>query len=131
MVKKANKSGEYRSFKIEGSSIGYEGSAFVSATPGGAAKKAARKMYKLIQNDSSFSRYKSDKLVQIIIRETTLGSKNGLFAYDAYKEKLAQPVERKLPNGSMYVVEYVYKTKALGENDVSSSLRRKCYKNVQ
>jgi len=130
MVKKANKSGDYRSFKIEGSSIGYEGSAFVSASPGDSSRKAARKLYSLVDKDPEYARFRSDKLIQVILRETTQGSKNGIFAYDTYKVKLDKPVERKLPNGSTYVVEYAYKTKALKEQDVSAGLQRK-YRSLQ
>lgn len=125
MVKKANKSGEYRSFKIEGSSIGYEGSTFVSASPGDSARKAGRKLYNLVDKNSEYARFRNDKLIQVILRETTQGSKHGLFAYDTYKVKLDEPVERKLPNGSTYVVEYTYKAKALKEQDLSAGLKRK------
>jgi hypothetical protein len=125
MVKKANRSGDYRSFKIEGSSIGYEGSTFVSANPGDSARKAARKLHSLVEKDPEYSRFRSDKLIQVILRETTQGSKHGIYAYDTYKVKLADPVERKLPNGDTYLVEHTYKAKALKEQDVGANLKRK------
>lgn len=123
MVKKANKQGEYRSFKIEGSSIGYEGSKFISASPASAAKKAGRKLHKLIATDSEFAKYKGDKLIQVIIRETTLGSAQKLYAYDIYKVKLSTPTVRTLPDGSEYTIEFEYKVKSLLEQDMHKSLR--------
>lgn len=123
MVKKANKSGDYRSFKIEGSSIGFEGGKFISSSPASAAKKAGRKLHKMIDTEAPFARYRGDKLIQVIIRETTLGSAQKLFAYDIYKVKLSTPTVRTLPNGSEYTIDFEYKIKALKEQDMPKTLR--------
>jgi tryptophan synthase beta subunit len=126
MVKKANKPNEeYRSFSIEGSSIEFFGGKFISKTPGGAAKKAGRKLYSMIDKEPEFAKYKKDEMVQFIIRETTLGSAHKLFAYDAYKIRLDEPVVRKLPNGGEYTIEFVYKVRALKENELHEHLRSK------
>ena len=125
MVKKANKSGEYRSFTVEGSSIGYEEGKFISKTPGGAAKKVARKLHRLIEDDRAFARYKNDKDVQFILRETTQGSAHKTLAYQAHKKKLAEPVVRKFPNGTEYTITHEYKALALKEHEVHPSLKSK------
>lgn len=129
MVKKAsNPSKEYRSFVLEGSSIGFEGAQFVSASPGGAASKAGNKLFRLIAKDSGYARFKRDEVVQFIIREITKGSSGKIYAYDARKEKLDTPVERKFPakNGetNIVVITDKIKVKALKEHEVHSSLQK-------
>lgn len=125
MVKKAGKSGEYRSFTVEGSSIGFEGGVLVSKTPGSAALKVSRKLFRMVAKEPSYSRFKSDSFVQFIIRETTQGSSHKILAYEGHKMKLSPPVERKLPNGETYMIEFQYKAKALKEHQVHDSLKPK------
>lgn len=124
MVKKAGKSAEFfRSFTIEGSSIGFTGGVFVSKTPGSASKKATRKLFKVLHEDSEYARFRGDKKMQFILRESTQGSSHKTLAYDGYKNKLSPPVVRKLPGGKEYVIEFEYKTKALKEHQVHDSLK--------
>lgn len=119
MVKKSsNPDASYRSFKVEGSSIGFEGGKFISKTPTSAAKKVSRKLFDLIQKSPEFSKYKSDKDVQFIIRESTQGSSHKTYAYEGIKVKLSQPVVRVLPNGSEYTIEFEYKTHALKDKEI-------------
>ena len=114
MVKKSsNPDVSYRSFKIEGSSIGFEGGKFISKTPTGAAKKVSRKLFDLVQKNHEYAKYKSDKDVQFIIRESTQGSSHKTYAYEGHKVVLSQPVVRVLPNGTEYTIEFEYKTFAL------------------
>lgn len=125
MVKKAGKSGEYRSFTVEGSSIGFEDGKFVSKSPSAAAQKIGRKLFRLIAKEPGYARFKTDSVVQFIVRETTQGSSHKIFAYEGHKKKLSKPVERKLPNGETYIIEFEYKAKALHDNDVHDSLKPK------
>lgn len=128
MVKKVNpktkKVEDYRSFTVEGSSIGFEEGKFVSRNPGGAAKKVARKLHKLIETDSKYSRFNNNE-VQFILRETTVGSSHKTLAYQAHKNKLATPVVRTLPNGKEYTITHEYKALALREHEVHASLKSK------
>jgi hypothetical protein len=125
MVKKEGKSDFFRSFTVAGSSIGFEEGKYVSKTPGSAAKKIARKLHSLIEKDSKYARYKGEKTVQFIMRETTMGSDHKTFAYDAEKSKLAEPITRTFPNGKDYVITHAYKAKALFPHEVHSSLQHK------
>lgn len=125
MVKKAGESG-YRSFTIEGSTIGFSGAKLISRTPGGAAKKAGNKLLKLAEKDSDF---KNVNVLQFLIRETTQGSSNKTLAYDAKKVKLDTPIERKFPNKAdpgkpkVYVITHEVKVKALKEHEVHDKLK--------
>jgi hypothetical protein len=123
MVKKQGKSGEYRSFTIEGSSIGFDGGKFLSKTPGEASTKVGRKLFRLVNKESKFARFKGDKTFQFILRETTQGSAHRVFAYEAHKKKLDTPLERKLPTGVVLIIEDEIKTYALKEHQVHDSLK--------
>jgi hypothetical protein len=130
MVKKNGKT-DYRSFTIEGSSIGFEGAKLISKTPGGAATKAANKLFRLIEKDSGYARFKNDKIVQFILREQTSGSSHKILAYDAKKVKLDEPIEREFPNPKdpsnpiVYKITHAVKVKALREHEVHSALKPK------
>ena len=123
MVKKANRTGDFRSFTIEGSSINFSGSQLVSATPGGAAKKSTTILFNLIKNEPKFARYKSDDKVQFILRETTIGSKKKTYAYDGYKEILDPPLVRKVGN-SEWTQTFKTKAIALHEDDINETLKK-------
>jgi hypothetical protein len=129
MVKKNGKEG-YRSFTIEGSSISFEGGEFISKTPGGAASKVANKLYRLIYSKSEYARYRSDGVVQFIIREKTQGSAHKTFAYDAKRTKLPTPIKREIPNKktgkpTVYEITHKVKVKALKESEIRSGLKQK------
>jgi hypothetical protein len=140
MVKKSsNPNKEYRSFTIEGSSIGFEGGKFISLSPGSAASKAGTKLFRLVKKDPEYKGKASD-VIQFIIRETTQGSKSKTLAYDAKVVKLSPPVERIFPNpkydsskpedesNQKYTVSLVtekVKIKALKEHEVHSSLQER------
>jgi hypothetical protein len=126
MVKKAsNPTKEYRSFTIQGSSIGFEGASYVSSSPSGAAKKAARKLFTLVEKDTQYKRFDDEKVIQFILRETTLNSKHKTYAYDAKKIKFSTPVALPIKdkNGNPLMVEYEYKAVPLKEYEVHSSLQ--------
>lgn len=117
-----------RTFVLEGSSVGHEDSHFKSSTPGGAAKKATRILFKKLE-DSKTKSHRDAKVVQFIIRETTRGSKQKTFAYSGHKIELKEPkVLDKLPplaNGEFRKVFFEFKARALRENDVYTPLRNK------
>jgi hypothetical protein len=121
----------YRSFTIEGSSIGFDGAKLISKSPSGAATKAANKLFRLIEKESKYSRFKSDSVVQFIIREQTVGSAKKFHAYDARKVKLDTPVTREFPNKKdpanpiKYVITHKVKVKALKEHELHTALRAK------
>ena len=124
MVKKQGKEG-YRSFTVEGSSIGFEKGTFVSMDPGGAARKIARRLHKLIEEDVSYARFKNDSDVQFIMRETTQGNPHKVFAYQAHKKKLDTPILRKFPNDRVSTITHIYKAMALKEHQVHPTLKSK------
>jgi hypothetical protein len=133
MVKKAsNPNKEYRSFVIQGSSLGYEGGHFVSASPSGAAKKASRKLFALVEKDSDYKRYKSEEVIQFILRETTTGSAHKTYPYDARKEHLKTPIELPIKdkNGNPLLVHTLYKAIPLKEQEVHSYLVPKLNNNA-
>ena len=128
MVKKSsNPEKNFRSFTIEGSSIGFEGGSYISSVPSGAAKKVGRKLFSLVEKDPSYTKFKGDKVMQFILRETTQGSAHKTFPYDAHKIKLAKPVQLPWKNskGEPLTVEYSYKVFALKEHEVHSALQSK------
>ena len=129
MVKKNGE--DYRSFTIEGSSVGFEGAKLVSKTPGAAAQKAGNKLFNLVKKDAGFSRFKNVSVIQFIIREQTLGSIHKTFPYDARVVKLDVPITREFPNKKdpsnpiVYKIDHKVKIKALKEHEVHSSLQSK------
>jgi hypothetical protein len=129
MVKKHGQ--DYRSFTIEGSSIGFEGAKLISKSPSGAATKAANKLFRLLEKESKYARFKSDAVVQFIIRESTAGSAHKFLAYDARKVKLPTPITREFPNKAdpsnpiKYVITHKVKVKALKEHELHTALKAK------
>jgi hypothetical protein len=128
MVKKANNPDvEYRSFIIQGSSLGFEGGHFVSKSPSGAAKKASRKLFSLLEKDPEYKRFSHEEVIQFILRETTQKSAHKTYPYDARKEKLKTPIELPIKDkdGNPLKVYFVYKAIPLKEHEVLSSLQSK------
>lgn len=130
MVKKAsNPNVTYRSFTIEGSSIGYKGGEYVSPNPGQAARKMGTKLLRMLEKDATYQRFKHDDHVQFILREKTQGSTIKALAYKAEKLMLDKPVERKFPNpknqAEPIIVKITHKTvvKALKAHEVHDSLK--------
>lgn len=127
MVKKAsNPKKDYRSFTIQGSSIGYQGGSYISASPSGAAKKAAKQLFKLVEKEAEYKKYDDEKVIQFILRETTQGSKHKTYAYDGKKHKFPKPVELPIKdkNGNPLTVEYEFKAVPLKEHEVHSYLQQ-------
>lgn len=81
-----------RNFTIAGSDIEFEGGKYrISAkgTPSGAARKAAKSLFRMVENkDNSpewkkFSAYKNHKTIKFILRETTQDSNKKSYYYEA------------------------------------------------
>lgn len=133
MVKKANNPNvEYRSFIIQGSSLGFEGGHFVSKSPSAAAKKASRKLFALVEKDAEYKRYAGEEVIQFILRETTQGSAHKTYPYDARKTELKTPLELPIKDkdGNPLKVYFVYKAIPLKEHEVHSYLQSKLNTNV-
>jgi hypothetical protein len=124
MVKKAsNPTKEYRSFTLEGSSIGHDGGTYVSMTPGGAAKKIGNKLFRLVES-GEYTHPSSNNTVQMIIREQTVDSSHKTFAYQAHKEKLSKPIVRELPNGKKLEITHALRVHALKEHEIHHTLKK-------
>jgi hypothetical protein len=130
MVKKASKpEKQYRSFTIEGSSIGYNDGAYVSSSPFGAASKAARKLFRLVQTDSKY-KHKQHTEVFFLLVETTQGSEHKTFAYRAQLQKLSSPIDyhwmteaekqKRIEQNKPYQITDKVVLKSLHPNDVAS-----------
>lgn len=111
-------SGEKRSFTIEGSSLGIKTGHYKGKTPGQAARKAAKMLYKRLDkhDDRSLVKFNKVKNVKLMLRETTRGSPNNVFYYEADRTELNTPkvIERKLPNGEVLRIEYKHKISVKG-----------------
>jgi len=94
-----------RSFTIENSEVPVPGSTrFLSSSPGGAAAKAARRVFNEVK-----SAKKSE--VRFTLRETTQGSAGKSFRYIGVKEKLNEPKVVSI-NGSSITYTHSYKVKS-------------------
>jgi hypothetical protein len=104
MVKKSGKAG-YRSFtavqvtKSGGCKTKFHGGRFVSRTPAGAAKKA-------FGEHCRTKRIRGICTLNVVIRETTQGSKKQLFAYKLHRNRLPRPIILQEGTPNEYVVEY-------------------------
>lgn len=77
---------------------------YVSKTPGGAAAKAARRIFATIKN-------KSKNQVRFTLKETTQGSAGNQYRYIGMKEKLAEPKVTVLA-GKEIIRTHVFKVKS-------------------
>jgi hypothetical protein len=84
-------------YTIEKSESGFVGGRYNSKTPGGAAKKAATRLF----------RTTNKKSLKFTIRQTTQGSDKKLYKYEAKRVKLAKPVIIKIKGNE---IKYEYKT---------------------
>lgn len=107
-----------RSFTIQGSDIGYIGGHYKAAAPYNAAKKAAKQLFRLMQKDHKFNKYKNDTRVKLLLRETTMGSDKKSFYYEGIMVMLETPkvITR---NGVEITIEKEIKVKSCHDNMVS------------
>jgi hypothetical protein len=120
-VSKSKEVKEYRSFVLQGSSLGVNGLKFTKAAPGGAASSAAYKLFALANKDSKYAAHKG-AVIQLIIRETTRGSAGKSYAYDARMEKLDVPVVFAVKDGKEQVRTHVVSVRSLKEHEVKGGL---------
>ncbi len=98
--KKADK----RSFIVTGSSLNKVGGRYMSATPYGAAKKAATQQFRKAK--------KGVTEVKILLKESSNDSEHPVYFYKATREKLAVPTERVVKiKGVERVIRNEYTTK--------------------
>ena len=92
---------ESRFFTIAGSDIGFEGGRYKtdkSGSPGSAAKRAAKILFRMVENTNNKSEFKkyakfaSHKAIKFILRETTAGSDKNSYYYEASSVPLKTPV---------------------------------------
>jgi hypothetical protein len=82
-----------RTFTIQASEIGFTGGVYKSDLPSKASKKAAKRLFELIQDKTSPYHAKHANLtkVKFILREKSQGSAKKTFFYEAEKKDLASP----------------------------------------
>ena len=98
-------------YTIEKSETGFTGGRYNSKTPGGAAKKAATRLF----------RSTNKKVLTFTIRQTTQGSDKKLYKYEAKRIKLTKPVIITIKGKE---IKYEYKTVVTALNDDKSPIMR-------
>lgn len=103
-----------RSFTIESAEIklpeDYQGR-FESKTPGAAALKACRRIFKINEEQQKNKRKSKKSEIRFVLRETTQDSAKKEFHYIGIKRKLDTPLE--IRRGDVTItVNYEYKVKA-------------------
>jgi len=87
-----------RTFTIQGSDLGFEGGRYKSKTPSLAAKKAAKQLFRMVENKDhksewkKYSEFSSTNKINFILREMTQGSKKDHFYYEGSVTKLKTPL---------------------------------------
>jgi hypothetical protein len=99
-----------RVFRVQGSTIGFKGGRYVGKTPVQAAKKAAKSLFKRLDTQAAFAKYKDVSKIKLMIRETTRGHINDVYYYEATRDKLSTPVVIQR-NGVTVEIKYDYKLK--------------------
>lgn len=89
---KCNNGDECRSFKISGAGIPFTGGRYVGKTFSIASKRAASMLYRKVNNDPSFAKYKSKPSIKFILKETTKGSAKKTKAYIVNRVELDKPI---------------------------------------
>lgn len=112
MVKSGTGKSGYRSFtvidlkKSQGCKTKYHGGRYISKTPAGAAKKA-------FSEHCRIKRIRGICTLNVVVKETTQGSTNKVFAYKLHRRKLANPIIRFEGQPNEYVIEYQPHAKAI------------------
>jgi hypothetical protein len=89
-----------RNFTIQASEIGFKGGVYKSDLPSKAAKKAAKRLFELVEKNEEYKKYNNLTEIKFILRESTKGSTKKTFFYEAEKKNLSEPkiVKVKAPN---------------------------------
>lgn len=80
-----------RSFTIQSSEIGFAGGDYKSDAPGKAAKKAAKRLFKLIETVEEYKKFASHDKIKFFLREKTRGSDKKVYVYETSVEDLKTP----------------------------------------
>lgn len=91
-----------RSFTIQSSEIGFSGGEYKSDIPSKAAKKAAKRIFKLIATEDDYKQYASRETIKFLLREKTRGSEKKSYYYETSIKDLKQPkiIMVKAPNSA-------------------------------
>ncbi len=91
-----------RSFTIQSSEIGFQGGEYKSDAPGKAAKKAAKRIFKLIATDEEYKKFASKDKIKFLLREKTRDSDKKTYYYETEVKNLKEPkiIMVKAPNSA-------------------------------
>lgn len=82
-----------RSFTIQSSEIGFAGGNYKSDAPGKAAKKAASRIWKLVETEDKYKSFADHEVIKFFLREKTQGSDKKVYVYETSKKDLKTPKE--------------------------------------
>jgi len=126
-----------RTFIIEGSEIGFSGGKYKisdKGTPGGAAKKAAKSLFRMVENTENktewhkYAEFKHNKTIKFLLRESTKGSDKKTKYYEAKVQHIKKADQKAvLINGIeiIHTKKIVVKTCADKINEVRSTVKSK------
>jgi hypothetical protein len=86
-----------RTFTIQGSDLGFEGGRYKGTSPFLAARKAAKQLFRMVENKKSkaawkkYSKFSSYKKLKFILREASRGSDKTTHYYEATVQPLPEP----------------------------------------
>jgi hypothetical protein len=80
-----------RTFTIESSVIGFTGGSYKSDSPLKAGKKAAKRLFQLIEKEEEYKKFASRDSLKFVLREKTRGSDKKTFYYETSLEDLKTP----------------------------------------
>lgn len=119
------------SYTIEQSDINFSGGRYLSLNPYTAAKKAANQLFRKINNEEKYKKFKSTKTLKFTLRETTSGSIKKEFTYKATQVKLDKPIIITI-KGKEIVYKYKINITSLNMNAQSASKKGgDCEKNFE
>jgi hypothetical protein len=92
-----------RSFTIQSSEIGFTGGNYKSDAPGKAAKKAAKRIFKLIETVPEYKKFASNESIKFFLREKTQDSEKKVYVYETSIKDLKTPkvIMVKSPNSPL------------------------------
>lgn len=103
-----------RTFTIQGSDLEYSGGRYKGVSPYLVAKKAAKQLFRMIENKkkqselNKYNKFKSYKKIKLILREMTRGSNKNIYYYEAYTEMLPEPIVIKRGDVSITITKSIH-----------------------
>ncbi len=89
-----------RTFTILASEIGFNGGDYKSDSPKSAARKAAKRLFQLVNKDAAYHKFKRLESIKFILREKTSGSDKKTYFYESTVEELKEPIFIKVKDPS-------------------------------